>query len=249
MGVIRKYMPAGLHPVCLKTLYMLKKLCYFGLSCYCPVCRSWIRAWKPHPLVPESVICCPVCHCLDRHRLGWAFLCIRTDMFDAWPKSVLHVAPEPEFETRLRRVQTLDYLSADLERPAMVAMDIRDIKYPENSFDVILCCHVLEHVPEDRKAMSELYRVLRPGGWLLVQVPQPPAISHTIEDASVTDPDERYRLFGWPTHVRIYGPDLKERLESVGFKASRLSAKDILDDKETIRQGVKGQVLFHAVKA
>ncbi len=248
MGLVRKYIPPQLQPVFLRAVPLLKKLAYFGLSCYCPVCRSWLRSFKPHEILTDAVICCPVCGCLDRHRLDWIFLNTRTDLFDPRPKRVLHIAPEPEFETRLRRVKSLDYLSADLQRPAMVRMDITEIQFPPDSFDVIICCHVLEHVPDDRKAMSELYRVLRPGGWLLVQVPQPREITHTIEDNTVVEPDERRRLFGWPTHVRIYGPDLKERLEDAGFTARRFSWLDIVNERDGLRQGVKGQVLFHAKK-
>jgi len=142
----------------------------------------------------------------------------------------------------------LDYVSADIERPAMVQMDITDIHYPSDSFDVILCCHVLEHVREDRKAISELYRVLRPGGWLLVQVPQLPGVAHTMEDEAVVDPDERFRLYGWHTHVRAYGPDLKDRLEAAGFSAQRLLWSDVVTEDEAVRFGVKGQIIFHAAK-
>ena len=110
----------------------------------------------------------------------------------------------------------LDYLTADSEPGrGMVVMDLTGIKYPDNSFDVIYCSHVLEHIQDDRKAMSELHRVLRPGGWALLQVPI--ILEKTFEDPSVQTPEERKRVFGQSDHVRAYGKDYRDRLEQAGF--------------------------------
>lgn len=248
MGLIRRFAPRPLQPLLLRIVPILKRMFYFGVARYCPVCRSWLRSFHPHKLVPEAIILCPVCGSLDRHRLAWLFLERKSDLFDGKPKKLLHIAPESEFETRFKRINGLDYLSGDLENPAMVKMDITSIQYPDDSFDVIICCHVLEHVPDDRKAMSELYRVLKLGGWLLVQVPQPPEVTKTFEDPSITDPDERRRLFYWDTHVRVYGPDLKDRLEEFGFTAKNVSWTDVVTPEETVRFGVKGQKLYYVTK-
>jgi SAM-dependent methyltransferase len=130
----------------------------------------------------------------------------------------LHFAPEHIIQKKLRACSNLDYTSADLDSPlAMVRLDITDIPYAENTFDVILCSHVLEHIPDDHQAMGELYRILKPGGWALVLVPFDPERAETFEDPDVVDPKERLRLFGQSDHVRIYGCDLKDRLERVGF--------------------------------
>ncbi len=127
-------------------------------------------------------------------------------------------APEPIFQKKLRASPNLDYTSADLNSPfAMVKLDITDIPYAENTFDVVLCSHVLEHIPDDRKAMSELYRILKPGGWALLLVPFDAERPETFEDPDVVDPKERTRLFGQFDHVRVYGRDFKDRLESAGF--------------------------------
>lgn len=115
---------------------------------------------------------------------------------------MLHVAPEPCFADRLSCLPVMDYLSAGLVNPAIVQMDITDIQFPQNSFDIIDCSHVLEHVPQDRMAMKELARVVKPSGWAILQVPMSPR--PTYEDLSMTDPEERTRLFGQSDHVRQY---------------------------------------------
>lgn len=96
-------------------------------------------------------------------------------------------------------------------------MDLCNIRYPDNSFDAIICCHVLEHIVDERKAISELYRILKPRGWAILQVPIALSIESTYEDYSLTSPSERTRAFGHAGHVRIYGRDYKDRLEQIGF--------------------------------
>ncbi|QDT37431.1 class I SAM-dependent methyltransferase [Stratiformator vulcanicus] len=140
----------------------------------------------------------------------------RTDLFDGRPKRLLHVAPESHIAAILKGVPNIDYLSADLDSPhAMVKMDITQIEFPDNSFDIIYCSHVLEHVTEDRQAMREFRRVLKSDGWAILQVPITADI--TDEDPSVTDPDERLKRFGQHDHVRRYGPDYADRLAESGF--------------------------------
>ncbi len=137
-------------------------------------------------------------------------------MFDGRLKRMLHVAPEPQLARLFQRARYIDYLSADLGSPrAMVKMDITNIQYPANHFDVIYCSHVLEHVPNDRQAMREFHRVLKHDGWAVLQVPI--TAETTFEDPSVTDPRERERLFGQHDHVRCYGLDYADRLRSAGF--------------------------------
>lgn len=154
---------------------------------------------------------------LERHRLLWLYLKRDSDFFTA-PHKMLHVAPEQCFYGRFRQMKNLDYLTADIDSPlADVKMDIHDIQYPDDSFDVILCNHVLEHVDDDQQCMRELRRVLKPGGLAIMQVPFDRKIAKTDEDPSITDPEERIRRFGQYDHVRIYGPDYKDRLENAGF--------------------------------
>lgn len=183
----------------------------------CPCCGGNFPTFIPGGVRLRPRAQCPRCGSLERHRLLWLYLAERTDLFTA-PLKVLHFAPEPFFQDALRALPGIDYTSADLCSPAaMVKMDITDIRYGDDSFDAILCNHVLEHIVDDRKAMTELYRVLRPGGWAVLQVPIDPAREKTFEDPAVTSPEERARLFGQSDHVRWYGRDYGDRLRGAGF--------------------------------
>ena len=133
---------------------------------------------------------------------------------------MLHIAPELCFIERFKSLKGLDYITADIESPlAKIKMNVQEIPFEESTFDVIFCNHVLEHVDDDKKALSELKRVLKPGGWAILQVPFfYPLPKVTYEDKSITDPKEREKAFGQDDHVRMYGEDYGERLESTGFK-------------------------------
>jgi SAM-dependent methyltransferase len=209
---------------------MVRRCKHFGFARECPCCGARVRSFQPFGLVKRLEAQCPVCKCLERHRLIYLYFTQRTDLFDGHLKRMLHVAPEPQLARLFQRARYIDYLTADLSSPrAMVKMDIARIEYPAGIFDVIYCSHVLEHVPNDRQAMRELYRVLKLDGWAILQVPITAAT--TIEDPSVTDPRERERLFGQHDHVRRYGPDYADRLRSAGFSvvavefASRIPAQ------------------------
>jgi SAM-dependent methyltransferase len=164
---------------------------------------------------------CPVCGSLDRERLLYLFLRSKTDVFDT-PTRLLHVAPEPRLGEMLLAQANVHYLSADLHaRNVMLIMDITDICFPDSSFDAIICNHVLEHVTDDRRAMAELARTLKPDGWAIVQVPLSLVLTHTREDPSKTTPQAREEAFGQWDHVRIYaGHDYEHRLARAGFEVS-----------------------------
>jgi SAM-dependent methyltransferase len=154
---------------------------------------------------------------LERHRLLWLFLKNETDFFTA-QKKVLHMAPEQSFLPLFKKMKNLDYTTADLYSPIVdVKADILDLPFEENTFDVVICNHVLEHIEDDTKAMSELYRVLKPGGMGIFQVPQDLKLEKTYEDFNITDPEERKKHFGQYDHVRIYGRDYFNRLRKAGF--------------------------------
>ena len=154
---------------------------------------------------------------LERHRLLWLFLQNETDFFEA-PLSLLHFAPEQAFYKRFKKLANLDYTTTDLNSPlADVKADICDLPFEEDSFDVILCNHVLEHIPDDEKAMSELFRVMKKGGWGIFQIPQDLNRAETFEDDSITDKKERAKIFGQYDHVRIYGRDYFDKLRRAGF--------------------------------
>jgi len=187
-----------------------------GHARYCPLCRGYLAGFEPFGVIPRPEACCPRCGSLERHRLVWLFMLARTNLFDGTRKRLLHVAPEPAFDAPLARVRGLDRITADLSnQSAMMRMDLTNIPLPAQHFDIILCSHVLEHIPDDRQAMRELYRVLRTGGWAILQVPV--LRETTFEDPAVTSPAERLRLFGQEDHVRVYGRDYQSRLGSAGF--------------------------------
>jgi len=159
---------------------------------------------------------------LERHRLLWLYLQNETDFFSA-KKSVLHFAPEQCFLKRFRALKNMDYTTTDLLSPiADVKADICNLPFKNDSYDVILCNHVLEHIPDDTKAIQELYRVLKPGGYGIFQIPQDLSRTTTFEDDSITDKKERAKIFGQYDHVRVYGYDYFNKLREAGFMVNEV---------------------------
>ena len=159
---------------------------------------------------------------LERHRLLWLYLKNETTLFEQELK-VLHFAPEQAFYKRFREMKNLDYVTTDLNSPlADVKADICNLPFSNNSFDFILCNHVLEHIPDDKKAMQELFRILKPGGTAIVQIPQDLSREKTFQDDSITDPKERAQIFGQYDHVRVYGWDYFDRLRDIGFEVEEV---------------------------
>lgn len=170
----------------------------------------------------------PGTNSLERHRLLWLYLKEETDFFSA-SKKVLHIAPEQCFYGRFRKMKNLDYTTADLNSPlADISLDVQNMQLPDNTYDVVFCNHVLEHVPDDHKALCEIKRVLKPGGMAIMQVPMNMEWEKTLEDPRITDPKERHRLFGQYDHLRMYGQDYPERLKAAGFKVKIIDYKQKL---------------------
>lgn len=209
-----------------------------SLSCLrfryrCPFCNSRLESFLPFgftfPVLQEQRVVgggyrenalCPTCGSLDRERLLYLYLLHKTDIFDK-PTRLLHVAPEAKLADILRTKANIDYLTADnYAEDVMVKLDITDIGFPDDSFDAILCNHVLEHIINDRKAMSELYRTLKPGGWAILQVPISLTLKNTYEDFSIRTEKAREDAFGQKDHVRIYGEDYRDRLAQAGFQVN-----------------------------
>ena len=183
---------------------------------------------------------------LERHRLMWLFLKDETEFFTSTKKlKVLHIAPEQCFLDIFRKQKNLDYTTSDLESPiADVKADICDLPFDDNSYNVIFCNHVLEHIPDDKKAMKELYRVLKKGGFGIFQIPQDISRKTTFEDDSITDKKERAKIFGQYDHVRVYGLDYFDKLRSVGFKVDEIDyTKKISEDKLERFCLMKGEIL------
>ena len=192
---------------------------------------------RPNVLSPSTLS-------LERHRLLWLYLKQETDFFSA-SKKVLHFAPEQCFYKKFRAMKNLNYTTTDLLSPlADVKADICDLPFKDNEFDFILCNHVLEHIPNDTKAMQELYRVLNKGGMAILQIPQDLKRATTFEDNSITDRKERAKIFGQYDHVRIYGIDYFDKLRSIGFNVEEVNYTSTLaEDTITKYCLAKGEII------
>lgn len=214
--VPRKYLQLFSH-------HLLKMVSLFmrGNQVTCPICEVSYRKFLPYGrLKPRPNALCPDSLSLERHRLMWLYLRDRTNFFSANLK-VLHIAPEICFIDVFRKMKNLEYLTADLESPlAEVKMDVQCMPFEDECFDVVFCNHVMEHVNHDLEAMSEINRVLKPGGWAIIQSPQDYSRKETLEDPGITDPKEREHLYWQSDHVRLFGLDYGKRLQKAGFKVT-----------------------------
>lgn len=224
VGLIPKVLYNKLRIIFKKFLY----LHYYGGNLNCPCCGGRYKSFLSYGRNPKSNIRCPYDDSLERHRFLWIYLINKTNFFQD-KNRVLHFGPEDCFQTHFKKMTNLDYISADLYSPkAMIKMDITNISYKANYFDFIICLHVLEHVLDDYKAIKELFRVLKTGGMVFVQCPINYNLKKTFEDRTIRSPEEREKIFGQSDHVRIYGTDFKERLESVGFRVKVVKCGNFL---------------------
>ena len=189
------------------------------------MCGCRRRKFLPYGYVtPRENALCPRCLSLERHRLLWLWLLRESDLGRgamALPR-MLHIAPEVALMRKFRKMYSSHperYVTADLESPlADMHFDVQQIPLADDSFDAVICNHILEHVEDDNRALSELHRILRRGGWGVVLSPVEREREHTFEDDTITDKDERTRIFGQYDHRRIYGRDYAQRLERAGFE-------------------------------
>ncbi len=221
----------------------LKKKIFYGNEKFCPVCDSKIKKFftyyfPPHIKIgPRPEALCPVCGSIERERFLWLYLEEYTNFFISPKKKLLHVAPEIVLSNRIRKNEFIEYLSADLDPTlAMIYMDITDIKMNDNVFDVIICNHVFEHIPDHKKAMSEIYRILKPGGWAILQVPILSEL--TFEDPAVITPEAREKIYGFAEHVRGYGKDYRDFLIAAGFSVKVDGFVKKLGDKKVKYMGL-----------
>jgi SAM-dependent methyltransferase len=195
----------------------------------CPFCGWYGFRFEPfgNRMTYREDAQCPICGSLERHRT--AFLLLR----DKIPpkQKVLHVAPESLMVSWLVS-RSCEYLNIDLYSPAMRRMDLMNLELPNESKTLVWCSHVLEHVADDRRALSEIFRVLAPGGMLILQVPI--RGGETFEDRAVTSEVERLEKFLQEDHVRLYGLDLKKRVEESGFACEVLSSADLPLAEQTL---------------
>jgi SAM-dependent methyltransferase len=193
--------------------------------------------------IRENVLS-PSTFSLERHRLFWLYLKNETSFFTAKLK-VLHFAPEQAFLKRFRKLKNLDYTTTDLSSPlADIKADICNLPFEDNTYDFIICNHVLEHIVDDSMAMEELYRVLKPGGVAILQVPYEALRATTFEDNSITDRKERARIFGQYDHVRVYGMDYFQKLSHKGFQVDAVDYTNTLSAIEVEKYRLaKGELI------
>lgn len=194
---------------------------------------------------------CPRCPSTDRERLIYWYITERINILNSSKDiRVLHVAPEKNLQRILKSFSHIEYISGDLNpsTDCDIRLDVTDINFEDNFFDTIICSHVLEHIEDDRKAMRELYRVLRPEGFAILQVPISKNAKEAFEDFSITSLEEREKYFGQKDHVRIYGQDYKRRLESIGFKVELYDIKKELNIKEIKKFGLNREEILYVCR-
>lgn len=210
-------------------------LLYVGRGRECPLCGTRRRRFLPYGYVTsrEDALC-PHCLALERHRMIWLWIERNTDLMASRPR-LLHIAPEVSLMRHFKRVYrgTEGYITADLESPlADMHFDVQHIPLESRSVDVVIANHLFEHVKDDRLAMRELYRIMRPGGWGIMVVPEDRGRATTFEDETITDPAERTRIFGQYDHLRVYGRDYDDRLREAGFEVERIAFAASLTKEE-----------------
>ena len=200
-----------------KIYHTVNKFIYKGNKYYCPICERGFRRFLPGPYKIKNNSKCPGCSSLERHRLLWLYLKDEMNIINSKIK-LLNIAPDYATQNKLKKLVNINYTSVDLDSPlAIKKADLTKLPFEDNMFNAIICYHVLEHIEEDSKAMAELFRVLKPGGWAILQTPIDDEREETFEDFSITSPKERKKIFGQEDHVRIYGKDYFKRLMKAGF--------------------------------
>ncbi|MDF2454414.1 MAG: SAM-dependent methyltransferase [Cytophagaceae bacterium] len=226
------------------------RIFYTGNKVECTVCNSTYRSFLPYGrLQPRQNALCPNCLSLERHRLIILYLKNKTDFFSPG-KQVLHIAPEHCFIRSFESLHKDGYITGDLYSPlAKVKMDVHAIPFPEDQFDVVFCNHVLEHVTDDRLAVREIRRVLKPGGFAILQSPADYRVEKTYEDPTITDPLEREKAFGQNDHMRLFGRDYGQRLGESGLKINQYEVAKELSKEQIERFRLdKGEILYCCVK-
>ncbi|WP_026914371.1 class I SAM-dependent methyltransferase [Christiangramia portivictoriae] len=227
------------RPVLIRASYLIRpflKIYLKGNRYTDPIDGSNFRKFLPYGYEDQREnVLSPSTLSLERHRLLWIYLEQHTDFFTK-KRRVLHFAPEQAFYKRFRKMENLEYTTTDLNSPlADVKADICHLPFANSSFDFILCNHVLEHIPDDAKAMNELYRVLKPGGTAILQIPQDLEREKTFQDDSITDAKQRAKLFGQYDHVRVYGRDYFKKLRKVGFQVEEVDLTSKMSKTEVDR--------------
>ena len=221
---------------------------YRGDKVTCPVCDSSFSSFFPYGRQVRENALCTKCLSLERHRLLYIFL---RDIKKTINKNVrvLHIAPEICLIKKFEKIKNFEYITADLDSPlADIKMDIHNMPFNDNDFDIVICNHVLEHVEDDIIALKEIRRILKKNGYGIVMIPfYYPIPEITLEDSTITKPAEREKIFGQSDHVRKYGKDFKKRFELSGMKIEVIRPDKILSSSNLSNYGIKNSDLIISV--
>jgi len=231
-----------------KPFFYLISFFYRGNNVNCPVCDSSFSNFFPYGREVRENALCTRCLSLERHRFLYIFL---RDIKKTTNKNikVLHIAPEICLIKKFQRIKNFEYVTADLDSPlADIKMDIHNMPFDDNKFDLIICNHVLEHVEDDIVALKEIKRVLKKEGYGIIMIPfYYPIPEITLEDYSIKEPKEREKIFGQSDHLRKYGKDFKKRFELSGMEVELIRPENILNSEKISKYGIKNSDLIISV--
>ena len=243
------------RPLLIRLSYPFKRiapLLYRGNKVECPVCERSFSKFLSYgsSVAHRENVLCPFDLTLERHRLMWLYLKDHSSFFRAPHLDVLHIAPEQCFHAKFKAQQNLTYLTADIESPiADMHFDLHSIPLEDNKFDVVFCNHVLEHVHDAHQCMSELFRVMKPGGFGIMQVPQDFGRELTFEDPTIVTPEEREKHYWQKDHVRLFGRDYPLWLEKAGFKVESFDKNEHYSKEIVERYRLQqSEILYIAIK-
>lgn len=243
------------RPILIRFSWLFSKIAPFvlkGNNVECSVCNNTYSKFLPYGYggsAKRKNVLCPNCLSLERHRLLWLYLKNKTDFFTK-QRNMLHIAPEQYFYKKFKKQQNLNYLTGDLFSPlADVKFDLHNAPFEDNKFDVIFCNHVLEHVKDDHQCMQELYRILKPGGFAILQVPVDFTRETTYEDPAIISEEDREKHYWQKDHVRLYGKDYPNKLQNAGFtvKVEQYLNEFTPEQKERYRLPVQEEI-YVAIK-
>jgi SAM-dependent methyltransferase len=225
---------------------------YKGNKVECPVCERKFSKFLSYgsKVAHRENVLCPYDLTLERHRLMWLYLKNESNFFTANKLEVLHIAPEQCFHGKFKAQKNLNYLTGDLESPiADLHFDLHAIPLEKDRFDVVFCNHVMEHVDDPIQCMKELFRVMKPGAWAIMQVPQDMSRQTTYEDPTITTPEDREKHFWQKDHVRLFGRDYPQWLEKAGFELEYYDVNQKFDANTIERYRlIKDELLYIAKK-
>lgn len=248
----QKLLLGPIFPVANEIRLFFKRFQYAGDNVVCPCCKSTFREFSPFGNFKRKNSWCLKCQSLERDRLLWMYYENKTTLYKQ-PTKLLHIAPEIIFFRHFKKQKNIDYYPADLYPQVYPKgtqyFNLLQPTFPDNTFDAIICNHVFQYIEEDAKAMSNVYKLLKPGGWAILQVPLNKELTVTYEDSTIIDPLEREKAFGLKEHVRFYGLDYADKLKEAGFTVKIDDYTAEFSDADNYKYGFwQGDAIYYCTK-